>query len=231
MEGNVTVAVPFRHSGCRYRFESFRFISDMITGWIPDAEFVMVDAGGETFDRSRTRNLAVRRAENDVVVLHDADTFATKDNLLAAIEAARTHNGLVLPYHYYGGLSEESSARVMSDPKKYPPHKERYEETNEESIGGIWVIRKEAWWRAGGMDERFRGWGYEDNAFFVASETMNGPVKRIRGRIHHLHHPRPKGFTQTPEYFFNQRLYQYYREALGNPIRMQQILNEPGRHR
>lgn len=228
---NVTVAVPFRHSGCRYRFEAFRFISDMITEWIPSAEFVMVDAGGEVFDRSRTRNLAMQRAENDVVVLHDADTFATKDNLLAAIEEARRHDGLVLPYNFYGGLGEESSKRVMSDIEKYPPHKEKYEETNAESIGGIWVIRKELWWNAGGMDERFKGWGYEDNAFFVASETMNSPVKRIRGKIHHLHHPRPANFTRTPEYFFNQRLYQHYQEAQGDRHAMQRILSEEGRHR
>lgn len=227
---NVTVAVPFRHSGCRYRFESFRFISDMITGWIPRAEFVMVDAGGETFDRSKSRNLAMRIAEHDTVVLHDADTFSTKENLLRAIRLARSHNGLVLPYNFYGGLSEESSKRVMSDPETFPPEKERYEETNTESIGGIWVIRKSLWWRAGGMDERFRGWGYEDNAFFAASETMNEPMKRIKGRIHHLHHPRPSNFTRTPEYFHNQHLYHRYRDAQGSRSAMKKILAEEGRH-
>lgn len=228
---NVTVAVPFRHAGCKYRFESFRFLSDMLTEWLPDAEFIMVDSGSEVFDRSRSRNLAVERAENDIVVLHDADTFATRENLLAAIEEARTHNGLVLPYNYYGGLSKESSARVLADKVKYPPEKEKPEEVNLESIGGIWVLRKELWWNAGGMDERFRGWGYEDNAFFAASETMNAPVKRMKGSIFHLWHPRAPGFTRTPEYFFNQKLYQRYRDAQGDRVAMSKILREEGRRR
>lgn len=189
----------------------------------------MVDAGGEQFDRSKSRNRAVELSDNDVVVLHDADTFATKENLASAIEAARSHDGLVLPYNFYGALGERSSKRVMSDPARHPPHKEPYEETNLDSIGGIWVIRKELWWRAGGMDQRFRGWGYEDNAFYVASETMNGPTKRIPGKIHHLHHPRPVGFTQTQEYFYNRRLFQSYEKAQGNREAMGKILAEEGR--
>lgn len=226
---DVTVAVPFRHSGCKHRFESFKFISDLITDWLPGAEYVLVDAGGEKFDRSKTRNLAVRQARGSVVVLHDADTFATKENLLAAVEKARVYGGLVLPYNYYGGLSQKDSETLIKNPDK-KPRSFKPEEVNFESIGGIWVIDKLAWWRAGGMDERFRGWGYEDNAFYVASETMNDPTIRIKGDIFHLWHPRPPNFTQTPEYFFNRDMYLRYKEAEGDVCKMLGIFEEQGRH-
>lgn len=226
---NVTVAVPFRHSGCKYRLRSFKYISDSITGWIPGAEFILVDAGGEVFDRSKTRNLAMRRAEHDIVVLHDADTLATRENLLASIKAARTHQGLVLPYNFYRGMSKASTENVLAQPTKLDPFKETPEETNASSIGGIWVMQKKLWEKAGGMDERFRGWGYEDDAFFYASETLNEPVKRIKGDIVHFWHPRAPNFTTNPSYYFNRDLSARYQEASGDKEAMTNILSEKGR--
>jgi hypothetical protein len=56
------------------------------------------------------------------------------------------------------------------------------------SVGGVFVIRPDAWWQAGGMDERFTGWGSEDMAFRRAADTLLGPTRRHDGTIVHLWH-------------------------------------------
>lgn len=171
----------------------------------------------------------MRKAEHDIVVLHDADTLATKENLLAGIKAARTHPGLVLPYNFYRGLSQKSTDKILTWSKKPDPFKETPEETNDASIGGIWIMHKKLWEKAGGMDERFRGWGYEDDAFFYASETMNEPVKKIPGDIVHFWHPRAHNFTTNPSYYFNRDLAARYKAAQGDQEKMRNILSEEGR--
>lgn len=51
------------------------------------------------------------------------------------------------------------------------------------------IVTRENYIAVNGMDERFRGWGGEDNAFLHALETQLGPVLRLDGVCTHLWHP------------------------------------------
>lgn len=86
---------------------------------------------------------------------------------------------------------------------------------HEGATGGVIVIRVDAWWRAGGMDERFQGWGHEDAAFRLAADTLLGPTVRHPGAIHHLWHAREWNLG-SPEFRANAAHMERYTEAGGD---------------
>ncbi|WP_326473492.1 galactosyltransferase-related protein [Actinophytocola sp.] len=53
----------------------------------------------------------------------------------------------------------------------------------------MWITR-DAYDRVGGMDERFAGWGGEDDDLLARLE-LHGPVRRFTDPFLHLDHPRP----------------------------------------
>lgn len=223
----VTIAVPYRHSDSAPREEAFRYIASRLEAWFPDFEFLVADSGHEVFNRSATRNKAVEMAAGQVVVICDADTVPQKDSLTKAIEGALEDNRLHLPYTIFRGLDETSTRKVFS--QGADPHEVVPMETADWSVGGVWVISKEGWNNAGGMDERFFGWGYEDNAFYEATNIINGKTVRHTGFITHLWHPRPANLTFTDEYYANRDLYNRYRVRKNNAREMKRLLEEEGR--
>jgi hypothetical protein len=55
--------------------------------------------------------------------------------------------------------------------------------------GAMLMITKENYFRVGGFDERFNGWGYEDNAFFLLANTILGEFVETDNIAYHLWHP------------------------------------------
>ena len=77
--------------------------------------------------------------------------------------------------------------------------------------------------RHGGQDERFRGWGFEDAAWYLAHETLLGaPPERHPGRVYALHHV---GETRAGiQYDANAARMERYRSAAGDPVAMAQLV-------
>lgn len=221
---DVTVAIPFRASGSRMRRVNFEYLYGKMEEWFPEYELMVVDSGHKIFDRSATRNEAVRQASGDVVVLCDADTVPQPGVIEDAIVGADQDGRLHLPYTVFRGLTRTGTRQVLE--KGADPHAIKPLETATWSIGGVWVTRKDSWWNAGGMDERFKGWAYEDNAYFAASNTLNGQTVRHEGFITHLFHPRAADLLVTPEYRFNKELYERYEAAEGNPEAMREVIGK-----
>ncbi|MFK4998906.1 galactosyltransferase-related protein [Bacillus sp. N9] len=57
-------------------------------------------------------------------------------------------------------------------------------------MGGINVVPRKHFETVGGFDERFVGWGGEDDAFAASLNTLCGYVKRLDATIYHLWHKR-----------------------------------------
>jgi predicted glycosyltransferase involved in capsule biosynthesis len=78
----------------------------------------------------------------------------------------------------------------------------------------------------GGFDERFRGWGWEDRAFFIACDTLCGH-DRISGPVRHLWHPRsPEKNPDSSEYQAGRALCRRYKRAHRDRQAIQGLLNE-----
>lgn len=182
----VLVAVPWRPQP--HRVYAHDLTVQRYRELLPDASLRDVDTDHDPFCLAACRNTAVRHAEfngYDVVVLADADTLPEREPLLAAIEAARTSGLVHLPYTEYRSLrvdgTEQYRAGVPLDRCNHL--------VVPGACSGVYVTTPATWWAHGGQDELFRGWGFEDAAWWSAHKTLLGaePV-RHDGRVYALHH-------------------------------------------
>ncbi len=218
----VTVCVPFR-PGMLDREIHADYVSARLREMLPDARHLVVDVDGD-FSRARVRNEAVRRAGEGVVVLCDADTLPEADALRDAIDGAALDGRLHLPYTRYRALSPEGTLAVYArgvDPMDAP-----VEDESRRPIGGVWVISVDAYWQAGGMDEEFKGWGFEDDSFFVAANCLLGETVRHEGTITHLHH-KSAANLRSLSYRANRARHQQYVRARRSPEAMRRLTGAP----
>lgn len=217
----LTVVLPWRPQPSRVA--AFEEVRDWYAANLPEAEVVTVDSGDEPFNLARCRNVGVAQAAEsgaDVVVIGDADTVPQQAPLREAIAAARTSGRVHLPYTAYHWLGRAGTAAFRAG----TPLEECEFELVRGACSGVYVTTPETWWRHGGQDERFRGWGFEDAAWYVAHETLLGaPPERHEGSVFALHHETQ--LREGPQYDLNAALMQRYRDAADSPESMRALVS------
>ena len=218
----MTVAFPWRAGRCQWRKLSYPHVRRVYAEILPHARQVAVDSGHDIFNRAASRNAGVLEAGDGVVVLADTDILPDREGLLSAIASAE-RGGFHLGFTLYRALRQVSTQAYYSGRRDVArlPHSH----TADDCTAGIIVIRVDEWWRAGGMDERFNAWGFEDSAFACAARTMLGPIRRHAGAVHHLWHP-TECKPRSDSYQVNKRLYERYAAADGDLQAMQQLISE-----
>jgi hypothetical protein len=221
----VTVAavIPWR-PGTPERNAHHETVRTHLTALLPDALHLDVDSAHEPFSRAGSRNEGVRQAQAagaDIVVICDADTLPQAEPLHAAIADA-TDGVLHLPYTWYRGLSQAGTAAYLAG---QPADDCPSDWAHEWATGGVLVIQPSAWWAAGGMDEAFTGWGFEDTAFRTAADALLGPAAKHPGTITHLWHPLESGLG-SPQHIAGGQRMQRYVDATGNPDAIRALINE-----
>lgn len=215
----ATVLIPWRPQPSRV--EAFEAVQGWYRENLPEVELRTIDSDDEVFNLARCRNLAVASATdpNAVLILNDADTIPERAPLMAAIEAA-AHSPLVqLPYTDYRWLGVEGTAELLAGTTV----RGCAFELVVGACSGIYVTTARTWWSHGGQDERFRGWGFEDAAWYVAHETLLGePPQRHPGAVFALAHDLEA--RHGPEFDANARLMQRYRDAAGKSEAMSQFV-------
>lgn len=215
----LTVLVPWRPQPSR--IEAFEALQGWYARHLPDAEIRTMDSDDELFNLSACRNLAITSVddENEVVVINDADTVPELGPLLQAIEAAATSNLVHLPYDRYHWLGAAGTAQFLAGTE---PENCDYELV----IGarsGVYVTTPKTWWSHGGQDERFRGWGFEDAAWYVAHETLLGEApRRHTGAVYALHHETQ--LREGPQYDRNAALMDRYTASAASRDAMAQLV-------
>ena len=197
---------------------------DAVVAWyranLPDADIRLVDCLDDVFNLSQARNLGIASVEDpdEVVVIGDADTLPQRDSLFAAIEGAGRSGRVHLPYDEYRWLGASGTAQFSAG----TPLEECDFELVRGACSGVYVTTPRTWSSHGGQDERFRGWGFEDAAWYLAHETLLGEVpRREHGLVFALHHvAQPR---EGEQYDANAALMERYREASGDPVAMREL--------
>jgi glycosyltransferase involved in cell wall biosynthesis len=161
------------------------------------------------FNKGWGYNVGARAASGDVLAFCDADVLIG-ESLDTAIDACRRGTAVAKPYVRLIDLDADESAALCEgrlEPAAIDVARPGREAIGERIVlcGGVFVMRRDAFARLGGFDERFVGWGGEDDAMTHKVERARlGCVEFDREVALHLWHPRPREATSgAPHYARN----------------------------
>lgn len=163
---------------------------------------------------------ALEVLECDVAVICDADTLPEKEALRDAIYGAHTVGGQHFPYNSYHYLSEEGTKLFYRGVREFDYS--HYDMEGPGSYGGVFAIRPDDWWAAGGSPDLV-GWGFEDIIFVVQARTLVGEAKWHPGALTHLWHPSAVS-TTSESYVRNLAICQKFESVDRNPEALKALM-------
>lgn len=208
----LSIVIPWRPQPSRVR--AFEHVTDTLHEMFPDAELIAADAEPRApFSVSASRNTGVEAASGDMLLIVDADSLAPYETITTALDAAQ-YGGAHFAYDRIVYLDEAESEQVYRGdaPTGSHPRQGPHESS-------LIAIRRDAYWEAGGYDERFQGYGGEDNAFRIAADTLLGPCTWHPGLAYALWHEVDRHTSQTNFDHLGR-----YRLATGDPETMRLLI-------
>lgn len=194
---NLSILYPWR-SDNGPRQQIFDWVLTRSHKLFPDAEVIVADDNSPDFSRAGSRNEAARQATGEVFLFADADTVFSREQIERGLSLIRRGAPWVLPYgslEYYN-LTREHSRQLLECPPDVQLHKPIEWEHRLESWAGAVMVPRQAFEQICGYDERFNGWGGEDNALRFALDIVVGGHTRLAfENIQHVWHPRGDDFA------------------------------------
>lgn len=182
------------------------------------------------FNKSKQLNLAVKKAKYDNLLILDIDMIISKQFIEYAYERLSNEKFILM----VGTLVELDEATTMTFLSTHPsnelPDMNYFKFVTHENKGlmanGCYMITKDLYWKCGGHDERFVGWGSEDAAFILAAYTMNNKkAYRTQAMVLHMWHPRVGDRPRNGELWERkERLMVQYSQALGKKELMRKVI-------
>ena len=143
-------------------------------------------------------NRMVEAAETPIVALHDTDVVVDPVQYALARNAVRGGAAMAFPYNglFFWILGREvhrfghtlSAAPLNAVCPRFPL-------MHRDSPGGGAFFDRAALLAAGGYNERFVSWGYEDDEIVERLRRLGLRVERVPGPLYHLEHARPENST------------------------------------
>jgi hypothetical protein len=216
----LSVLMPYRRETTPYRERNYELVvahwQDYLRQLPYQSEIVTGSDLEPVFNRSRARNEAFRKSIGDIIIVADADTLFQHQHMTSSIDVTvRSVNsvGYVLPYSVYYNASQEWTDRYPGG-RITEPRQSEYEHRLTTSESGVLVTTRANFEKVRGYDERFRGWGYEDNSFCLALRALCGNPYRVPGFVVHLWHPVTESVRfEQPHIQFNRDLCARYENA------------------
>jgi hypothetical protein len=192
---SCSILVAHRDPGGGERDRLWKFVRAAFEAQLSDVEIVVgTDDGENPFHKTLALNRAAREAQGEVFGIWDSDTWVAADMVRVGIAWVAETGRWCRPWTKKIRLNEAQTEHVLARGPWWDsvvgPDNGRPEGINTFWAAPPLLVHRETFERLGGMDERFRGWGSEDVAFARALVTEAGSAGVVRGRCHHLWHPR-----------------------------------------
>jgi hypothetical protein len=188
-----------------------------LTGELPHprARHLFVHNAGP-FNKGWGFNVGAGLASGSELAFMDADVLVG-DSLDNAFAHCARECAMVKPYVRLADLTRTQTRALRTGtlaPVAIDPRRQAREAIGESIVlcGGLFVIRHDAFMHIGGFDERFVGWGGEDDAMTIKVERARLSCVELDDEIAlHLWHPRPRSATmRQPHYAQNLALLDDY---------------------
>jgi glycosyltransferase involved in cell wall biosynthesis len=149
---------------------------------------VFVPSGGGAFNKSLALNRGVDAARGAIMLLHDADVVVPRGYLKSVAEVFDEGWEAVRPVRLLFHLAEEATT-AFENALSVPDVLADIQQNNP---GISTAVLKTIYVGIGGHDERFEGWGGEDNEFLDRLRTRRLCPAAWLPAIHLWHGPAPK---------------------------------------
>ena len=183
---------------------------------VDDVKYVFVSNPG-SFNKSWGMNVAYKHSTGEILVIIDGDIIVLKDDLQRAINACEKELDAVRPYGQLIDMTLEETENYLQSgdlpdaPKKAHGYDRAHADESLCMAGGIFVLRRDYFEYVGGMDERFSGWGGEDDAMSIKLQALSSKVAIAKNAVAwHLWHPRQDCYRHDG-YQQNLRLLKQYK--------------------
>ncbi len=200
----------------------------------------VVNAG--PFNKGWGFNVGVRAARGEVLFFCDADLLLAPSALTTANNLCRRRALAVKPFDRLIDLNRPDTEAILTGAA--PPDFDRNDASklrgdHEELCfcGGAFFIRRNFYHTIGGFDERYLGWGGEDDAMTLKIQRMTSELAALEGRAAvHLWHERAALTTLgNPHRPNNLQMLKRLASATDNELRFQcdlqrQIMGHPGKY-
>ncbi|ANY71407.1 galactosyltransferase-related protein [Paenibacillus ihbetae] len=223
---DVSVLIPYQPDGGP-RDEAFRYVKEFYRLLLPEAEVCVGDLPEhERFSRSKAINKAAASATGNRFIIADGDLIYDPKKIREAVRRLEDHEWII-PFTSITRLTLNNSQSILRTEVCWPPkiELESHPQDARFFVGGLNLVTRKAFEAVGGYDERFVGWGGEDEAFAYSLDTIVGKHIRLDGNLLHFWHPfvGPEG---NPNYESNYALYHRYKAVLGKPEEMRRLIEE-----
>jgi hypothetical protein len=142
------------------------------------------------YNRSHTFNVGALHARSPVLLLHDNDMLVPTGYGRRILDRISQGYEVVNPKRYIFYLSQEHSKQVLQRAAGYDRHPAEAIVQNLEA-GGSMAITRSTFQAIGGMDDRFVGWGGEDNEFWDRCLTRPTWIWGYEPIVHLWHSSQP----------------------------------------
>lgn len=160
-------------------------------------QYFFVKHDEELFHRTKAINDSVKHSKTEIIAIWDADVVIPPLQVLEAVEAIRSNQAdCVSPYD--GSFVNVSSAiRIMFtkfiDLNTITKNRKKISLITKRSWGGALILKSEVFLAIGGENEYLESWGPDDIERVQRLLILGYRLKRIKGELFHLEHPRPTG--------------------------------------
>ncbi len=191
----ISIMIPFRNTGDR----------DLQLAWLekrwqllfPEAEVIISEDDGQApFSKTMAVNNCYKKSSSDILAIVDADVFFDYNLLSAAAKKIKNKKvSWVIPCKTVYRLTQDYTFNLISKSADIDLPKVRKKELERTSlaVGAVSVFTRNQFEAVGGMDERFRGWGGEDNAWNILLGGLYGKPAVWDNPLYHLWHPKERG--------------------------------------
>ena len=186
---NISILIPYKGDG-GYRDKNFSWIKKRYNALMPNAELCIGSYDDEPFCKSIAINKAAKLATKNIFLIADIDIVFDISDIARGILQLCNYPW-VIPYTTikYLSLNETYKLQQMNPNIDIKNLNITDYYSIKHLCGGINIVPRDCFEKVGGFDERFKGWGCEDDAFTLRLNALCGHPGRINTSLLHMYHP------------------------------------------
>jgi len=154
--------------------------------------------------KARGFNTGAKLSDNDIIIFHDTDIILHPEQIIQGRDRLTTsiNTGLIYPYDglfiytkmpvknkFEESLNYTDLSKHLPDTRNVYYQNDNVWIVHNNSVGGCVMSRKDNFFKYGGYNPNFKGWGYEDDEIAKRVHILGYDVERINDRpMWHLPH-------------------------------------------